>query len=221
MNFKPLLALIGVMLFGAGIVLAISGAQPTQVGTQSRWNGNTSGNVTTEGGNITQVTVSAATLTDRWAAFWGNVSGSIRLGDGSNYVYNWVTATPTGGEVCVSTNGTMTFASLAAATATGINTAFVLGSGSDNATNTFTNATCTVTISQGSVANCANTTTTGGFNTCAITSGGTAKSNHAFCTVVNATGQNYFGQTVNYQIIAPTNNSVNATETYFFYLELS
>jgi len=208
------------MLFGAGIVLAISGAAVT-AGTQSRWSGNTSGNVTTEGGNITQVTISAATLTDRWAAFWGNVSGTIVLGNTTKSVYNWTVTTPSGGDVCVSTNGTMTFTTLSAATATGINTAFALGSAADNATNTFTNATCNISFVQGPVNNTANTTTTGGFNTCAITSGGTAKDNYAFCTALNSTGQNYVGQTVQYQLIVPTNNSVNATETYFFYLEIS
>jgi len=220
MNFKPLLALIGAMLFGAGIVLAISGASPSAA-TQSRWSGNTSGNVTTEGGNITQVTISAATLTDRWAAFWGNVSGTIVLGNTTKSVYNWSVTTPGSGKICVSTGSALAFTSLSAATATGINTAFGLGSAADNATNTFVNQTCNVTIVQGSITNTANTTTTGGFNTCAITSGGTAKDNYAFCTALNSTGQNYVGQTVQYQLIVPTNNSVNATETYFFYLELS
>ena len=73
-----------------------------------RWGGNQSGNLTIAGGNISYADISATTLTARWAAFFGNVSGNILLGDDpSHVVYMWAWNPSDGGIVCASTNSTL------------------------------------------------------------------------------------------------------------------
>lgn len=223
MNTKMLLALFGVMLFGAGLVMAISGAVPTLVADQARWAGNTSGSDVTEGGNISAVNVAGSTLTDRWAAYFGNVSGTILLADSTNAsVYTWAWTSSNGGEVCLSTGPAYVFTSAVAAVPSEIDTAFSLGAASDNATKTFTTTGCTLNFNSiASIINIPDVSTTGGFVTCAIKAGGTAKANHAFCTKINDSGTAYNSASANYQVMVPTEPVVATTETYYFYMELN
>ena len=225
MNLKMILALFGVMLFGAGIVMAIAGATPTQIGDQYRWSGNASSSLTTEGGNITAANVGGVALTDRWAAFFGNISSTIVLGNNSNYVYQWSYSTTTGGEVCLSTNSSYPFAGIRSATVATVpllNSAFTHGVASDNATNTFTTtATCNLQFDGGVAAsNTANVATQGGFNTCMIQNNNATKSNFAFCTAINSSGTNYLTNQANYQVMVPTTPG-SGTATYFFYMVLN
>ena len=223
MKFKTVLALIGVMLFGAGIVLAISGATATQVGNQSRWTGGSSGSITTEGGNISATNVASTSLTDRWAAFFGNVSGSIVLGNDTVYVYQWTYDPTAGGEVCLSTNSALNFAgTLAAAVPATLDTDFGLGTAADDAANTFQGSAGAMNFATSSVSGLPTVATTGGFDTAAFTSGGTgAKSNYAFCTAINSAGKNYKNNDAQYQVIVPTTPGSATTESYYFYMEFN
>jgi len=230
MNIKMILALFGVMLFGAGIVLAISGATPTQI-AQTRWNGSTPGNVTIEGGNISNTNINGTTLTDRWAAFFGNVSGTIILGDNdTTKVYTWSWAAANGGEVCLSTAGAYDFSKSNKTNALDVAVidaaAFGLGVAVDNATNTFTSTNCDLVfnnVNASLTSSTANVTTTGGFNTCLLknTATPTVTGDFAFCTKINNSGQDYKLGSSQYQIMVPTTPTVGATETYFFYMELN
>jgi hypothetical protein len=221
MNYKTILALFGIVLFGTGLAMAISGATPTQVGNQYRWTGQSAANLTTEGGNITAANVSGTFLTDRWAAFFGNVSGTIVLGNNTSNVYSWTYNVSNGGEICLSPATAFSFATPAAAVPATLNTDFNLGSASDNATRTFTTTSCSLTFSTGTVSSLPNVTTTGGFNTCAVTDGSTgAKTNYAFCTAINSTGTNWLTNAAHYQVMVPTEPG-SGTENYYFYMELN
>ncbi|MEM4166114.1 MAG: hypothetical protein QW255_02010 [Candidatus Bilamarchaeaceae archaeon] len=226
---KFLFVFLGLLLLGSGLVMAISNATATRDADLARWGGETSaGSITTEGGNISQVNVSAGTLTDRWAGFFGPVDGYIYLTDAGNattsYLFRWTASAPSGW-ICVSTNNNFPFASAEGTTAAAINSAWNFGSATDNATNTFTLSTCDITfynpsnsISDTATADHAGSST---FETCAIVrTGGTGETDFAFCSAINQAGTNYAGVAADYELIVPTTLG-SETETYYFYAELN
>ncbi|MEM4208368.1 MAG: hypothetical protein QW153_02165 [Candidatus Bilamarchaeaceae archaeon] len=225
---KFLFVFLGLLLLGSGLVMAISNATATRDADLARWGGETSaGSITTEGGNISQVSVSAGTLTDRWAGFFGPVDGYIYLTDADNginsFLFSWTASAPSGW-VCVSTNNNFPFASAVNTTAAAINSAWNFTSATDNATNTFTLSTCNITfynpsnfISYTATADHAGSST---FETCAINSGGTDRADFAFCSAINQAGTNYAGVAADYELIVPTTPG-SETETYYFYAELN
>ncbi len=225
MNFKSILALFGVMLFGAGLVMAISGATVGTEVERGRWAGLTATNVTTEGGNISGVDVTGATLTDRWASFYGNVSGNIRLTDsaGTNNVFAWTWTPASGGEVCLSQDGSFPWASSEATTRAAIDTAFGFTAGSDQAADTYTDTSQTITFNGISTI-----TTTGtalqGTSTFVnrVVGDGTeaAEGDFAFCSEIEA-GTNYNGESANYEVMVPTTDTAGATDSYYFFAELN
>jgi hypothetical protein len=225
MNMRTILALIGVMLFGAGIVMAISGASPTLV-SQTRWAGNAAGSEVTQGGNISIVNVSGTVLTNKWAEYSGNVSGSINLTNGVNNVYSWTWTPATGGVLCTSTGSSVTFGSATTLAAGTIDTDWGFTAGdADSATNTYT-STCTGGLNLGESAVSANTSAAtlqgfSNFKSCAVNDGTAGKAHDAFCSELSNSGVNYNNATVNYEVMVPTNNSGGATETYYFYLQLN
>ncbi len=107
MNPKWIYAIFGIVLL-SGMAFAISGATVETEVERGKWAGNTSGSVTTEGGNVSGVNVSAGVSTEKWASYYGDVVGSIVLADSAaTSVYTWAWATTDGGEVCVSRTRTM------------------------------------------------------------------------------------------------------------------
>ena len=205
----------------SGFAFAITGAT-TSGATQTRWSGSvTAGNVATQGGNITSVNVASTALTSKWASFYGNISGTIVLGNATTSVYSWTYATSNGGEVCVSTNSSEGFASPTNGTTAAIDTAFNTTGSPDNAAGTFNTTCSTLNISTGNMTGfiAARTQGSSTFTTCAGTSGGTAVGNYYFCTNVNSSGTNYIGSSANFELIAPAGAA--AGTTYYFYAQLS
>lgn len=65
------------------------------------------GNVSAFAGNVTYLSVNGFSVTQSWQGYFGNVSGTIQLGDAAgNVLYNWSLAEP-GGQVYASTNSTI------------------------------------------------------------------------------------------------------------------
>lgn len=227
MGYKNLWALIGVLIMGAGIVIAISGATPTWV-SESRWTGGAAGSDVTEGGNITVVNISGTALTDKWASYYGNVTGTIVLGDGSANVYSWAWNQSGGGEICLSTNGSYDFTSLNTATGANVDTVWAFtGTEGDSGANTYKTTDCGLTFSTGTVSNTGNVTLMGSstFNNCVIRSGTVAsgaKGFMAFCTAIQntTTGRSYNNAPANYEIMVPTATG-SGSETYFFFAEFN
>ena len=220
-------------LFGVLLVFGMAFATPFNASAQNqqnltRWTGGATDNVAvTEGGNISSMNLSANTLTDRWAAFFGNLTGSIYLtdlgGKTTNYVYTWTAAASNGGYACASNSSAYDFTTAATATAVGMNTYFNLGAASDNATATFTTNGCTLNFSgQVGIPGVLDAATgygagSGTFSTCAINS---STSSYAFCTAANSTGKNYLGNDANYELMVPTAPGTGLM-TYYFYAELA
>jgi len=228
-----MLAAFAVLLLGS--VFAIEPADPDLTGSvQDRYNFSVTSdnNVTTEGGNVTNVTVSTNASTERWVGFYGNVSGNLLLkkGDLGAALYTW-TWTPAGvGEVCVSTDPAFGWATLAnLASVVGIDTAWnpTVPAAVDNATGTL-NESCNLNINPiGAVTGLgqqtANNAGTYNWETCAVADTGApaAKNDYAFCVNISLGNTPApSNQTAMYQVIAPANATATALETYFFYVEL-
>ncbi|MEM3422345.1 MAG: hypothetical protein QXF86_01685 [Candidatus Bilamarchaeaceae archaeon] len=225
---KFLFVFLGLLLLGSGLVMAISNATAARDADLARWGGQTSaGSIITEGGNISQVNVSAGTLTDRWAGFFGPVNGYIYLTDAGNgttsYLFRWTASAPSGW-VCVSTNNNFPFGSANGATAGDIDTVWGFTGATDSATNTFTSSTCDITFYNPSntISGTANADhgSSSTFETCAIDDGTPGdKASFAFCSAINQAGTNYGGVAADYELIVPTTPG-SETETYYFYAEL-
>ena len=222
---KNTIVVLGVALLMAGVVLAIAGSTFT-FNSETRWAGVASGQDTTEGGNITNGDLGSATLTEKWAAYWGNVSGSIRLWDGTNSVYVWSVGNDSVvGEVCASTNSAFAFSTATSGSGADVDTAWSFtAADTDSATNTLTGAGCALTFTGISTISGSDSVlhTDSNYETCVIDDGATgAETNFAFCGVLNNTGVSFDGTPSQYELMVPTTDTAGADETFFFYLELN
>jgi hypothetical protein len=190
-----------------------------------RYGTNSSGNSTTEGGNISVQNMTASTLTDRWAGMYGNVSGNIYLTDSDSStpspLYSWSVSDPNRLVVCASTNSAYPFSSAGAGTGSDIDTAWSFGAVSDNGSITFNTSTCTLTLIEATISNTGKAVHQGAssFSTC-IAKSGSGKGSLAFCTAINQTGKTYSNQTSKYELIVPTSFGTGIVETYYLYAEL-
>ncbi len=65
--------------------------------TSTRMNTSDAGNTSAYAGNVTELEITATSVTQSWQGYFGNVSGSIQLADISdNVLYNWSLASPEG-----------------------------------------------------------------------------------------------------------------------------
>ena len=196
------------------------------VGTTGRYSYNGSaGNITTEGGNVTNVSLYTNESTDRWAGFYGNVSGNIVLAKSSNttYLYEWPWNPSLGGVVCAST-GPTPLSSIMGATYADIDTAWgFLPTLTDSAANTFNNSNCSQKFGPATIANAyyADTGYSGGFITCAWKAvAAPSKAEMLFCTNITQNGPLAVGGTGDFEMMVPTAYGTSAYETYYFYVNL-
>ncbi len=63
-------------------------------------------------GNVTEINIEGVTATQSWQGYFGNVTGTIQLADGSdNIMYNWSLASPEG-EIYASTSNSISWANV-------------------------------------------------------------------------------------------------------------
>ncbi len=180
----------------------------------------TDSNVSVVAGNITNLDLKTNMSTYRWAGLYGNVSGNIILGDGSNnQLFQW---TAKGRAVYASTAASVTWASVVAEDGSHVATFYNGTSDSDNYANTFTGSEALDSgIVTGVTAPTATTLGgTSGWKTYALYDG----SHVVFAGNVNATGATAYdgSSTINYQMIVPEDGTANdATATsYNMWVEL-
>lgn len=229
-------AFLGVILISlfAGSLYAVQNASVSASANLARWApSNSPGSATTEGGNISNVNLTGTTqLTERWAAFFGNITGgTIVLRDAANTVYTWsYSTTNSSGRVCVSNSSTFPTGTMQAANPVDVNTLWNLGARVDNATNTLTLTGTNWLELSGTQVTCPSTACAvkdnSNFTTVATYNGNSASTNNfAFCTVTNSTGKNFKGESYNYELMVPTVPSGEGVPgpvmTYYFYLEIS
>jgi len=225
----------GIFLGGASAMsgfVNLYGANITNVTDLTRWDpGISAGNLITEGGNISRANITAgARLTDNWAGFIGNISGlGIFLTDNESaasslYLYKWNWSSADGGVICATTNGSMGYMNISGATGADIDSIWGFGSVADNGTETFNGANCSLEFGSLFIygADYADTGQPGGFRTCAYKNApAPAKPNMLFCAPIHQNGTLYNLQTGDYEMIVPTNSSLGATETYYFYININ
>ena len=233
MEMKNLLMATLAVIMGASIVLAMSGAGALTVGATSRWAGETASSESTQGGNITSQNLSTQTQTQKWAEFYGNITGNIVLldtsGNNTSRVFKWAWTSSSGGEVCLTQAQAGNFDVVGTTSASSINSAWSLGSAADNASNTYNLTNCSMNLAGGQVTATADAQIQGysTFHSCALSIGtglSSSKSSYAFCSNISASGKNFNNTTSNYEVlvpISPGSTSGIATETYYFYAELN
>ena len=211
--------LLGILLLGT-LAFAIGGASVSAEVERGKWLGAAAGNATTEGGNVSGVNISGNYSTEKWAAFYGDVSTGIVLADSAGTaVYNW-TYSAESGEVCLSQDANFAWASAALTTGAEVDTAFTFtGTDADSATTTLSE-TCTVDLLEATVSGTAAVTLLSGYQTCALEDTATpTEADLAFCVDI-ASGTNYNTESSDYEIMVPTSDAPGAEETYYFFVEL-
>jgi len=200
-------------------------ANITNKTTLERWGGGGSAdNLECEGGNVTKVELNTESLTDRWAAFYGNILGDIYLIDNvsgiSSYLYHWAWTAADGGAVCASTNSSLLVVNVSGGKGSDVDNAWGFTGMTDSGSNTFKGLGCDIKLSAINITNAeyADTGSPGGFRTCTLKMTSIpAKDEMLFCTRINETGTAYNGDPANYELIVPTASGMNVLEVYYLY----
>jgi hypothetical protein len=219
---------IAFVVLACGTAFAIDNATATEI-DQNKFTGTgTAGNITTEGGNVSQLNIGTNISTEKWAGMYGNVSGQIVLSEAANspYMYSWVYDVANGGTVCASKSSVPVWVGLTAALKDSIDSVWVFpGGDADSANRTMTDAGASVVINGAATPVSANVSTVGGWNTVAVrnmtgTSANT-EPDFAFCVNINGAGTAFTGSNADFQLMVPTTETALAVEQYFFFVELS
>ena len=213
------------LLLLAGLAFAIQPAEDWNVGDIGRYTQVGQATFTTMGGNVTELNLSSNISTAKWAGFWGNVSGEIVLAPNNvDMFYTWAWDSTDGGEVCAVTGPTFSWFAVQPATGGDVDWMWFFDPDDTDSGNNTLSSTCEAEVA-GIYIPATNCTTTGSgvLETFVIADMGMplVKSDLAFC--VNITGNTalFNGQTGDYELLTPTNETAGSTETYYFWLELN
>lgn len=101
------------MLSATAVIGAPTGPTNIASGPSSRYDLNDGGyQVDAYAGNVTELNINATTITQGWQGYYGNVLGTIVLGDSSNKtLYDWSLTTPSG-EIYASRASSITWTSI-------------------------------------------------------------------------------------------------------------
>jgi len=228
-------ALLGFILLGSGLAMAYPiNASIDSSYNYTRWAAvGAADSFDTEGGNISEVNVSAsAQLTDRWAGLFGIITPSEivlkeELDSAGVHLYNW--SQILNGEICVSIAPGFDFSQIKETTEEELSIFWNFGAVADNVTNTYTGSDCAlvftgITATDTNNADYIDHMGSSSFLTCVFedtTTGPESQNDFAFCTEINDSGTNYKGNAVDYELMVPTDDGVDATETYYFFVEIN
>ena len=222
--FLSALMVLSIFAMAAVPVSAGPGTTSASEGDNTNPGPTASAAVSTEGGKITEVNLTADSYTERWAGFYGNVTGTISLGDGSADLYQWTWTPADEGEVIASTASSgITWASLVNGAAADVDTRWGFSTGSDQAADAFGD-TLTFTIGDQTMTNAPSTATLGAgtWETAIVNDGATAaKTDFLFVVNIDNDASAFNSEIHDFEMIVPTNDEIDATENYYFYVELS
>lgn len=78
-------------------IAAPVGPSSANIGSSSRYSAINAANISAVAGNVTELNFNANTITNTWQGYFGNVTGTIVLGNSNNQsLYNWNLSSPTG-----------------------------------------------------------------------------------------------------------------------------
>ncbi len=198
------------------LCLAQQGADISE-GDTSRISETSAGSDTAEGGNVTQLNLSVIISTSKWQGYYGNVTGALALGSGSDYFYNFSNSVVDA--VYASQNESFDFTAIEQAAAADVDTqwGYTTATDSDQAADIFTGTTSVGGVSAPSaelepVGN--------GWNSTIFDCGSNDdKSYFAFGVNVQDAGNGCFdGTTCQYELIVPADGA--SSELYYFFLSI-
>ncbi len=223
--FSVLAFVLGALLVASMAAAAPGGATVT-AGTAESISAPSAGSVNAQGGNVQEVNISGYTITDKWAGFFGQVSGDVRLGDSAGDIfYKWTVDDPTGSVIYAVVNGTVndwSSTNIVPLYASDSIMPSFLKTGADSFNNTFTNQG-TFNSSSLTINNVNYTTTWEGgsqgtdFKTYALKASNEGKMIFAAKAVSDKTGFN--GKAVDYQVLVGLTSETTQVPVYF-YMEL-
>lgn len=182
------------------------------------------GGVVTQGRNVTHINITRNASTLKWAGFFGQTFGSLRLGLNADVFFSFSSVTPQ--SVYASQNSNFPFGNISATTTTEVNIAFGFNDSdaNDRAQNAFTDTATVGNIASVPVAILRNNANAiifypGIFDT----TNNASQSLFAFGVNVNADVTDFRGGTSDYELLVPvalTGTGGAGTATYFFYMDL-
>ncbi|HLP79576.1 MAG TPA: hypothetical protein VK158_03005 [Acidobacteriota bacterium] len=221
-RYKAILALLLVAVLSITAVAFAAVGDPTGSNAtyqqSERGTGTSAQQINISGGNVTAVNITALAITDRWAGFYGNISGDVRLADSTgNLFYQWTTLLITD-SVVYATNGTVSDWSGLNATNIGDLPSYVQTNSADGYYRTFTQQEA-FTTSVRSIPSVNYTVSyknnvSGDLKTYSMKTDNNVTLVWAGKAIEDDTG--FDGTTVDFQILVPA----RTVQAYYFYLEL-
>ena len=189
-----------------------------------------------QAGNVTEINLNANAITQTWQGYFGNITGTIVLGDSNNKTfYDWSLASPNGEIYATRKSSTPVWASIACASQTQVeaeDTALSADStDADSVNNTFSNSTAFSTFFVGTAAinqssqNCWATHT---YNDTGAQSTDFAEvllydsADIVYTGLLSQDQMGFDGRTHDFQMLVGENGHAgdSSTTPYYFYLEL-
>ena len=106
------------VLIVASVMAAPTGPSTITTLGSSRYSTSSAANVSAVAGNVTELNFAANTITQTWQGYFGNITGTIVLGNSNNKsMYNWNISSPSGEVYATRASAVPTWASVVCATA--------------------------------------------------------------------------------------------------------
>jgi len=227
--------LIGILNICLVVALPTGPSTITPIGS-SRYPVTIASNISAIAGNLTEVNFESNTVTNTWQGYFGNISGSIKLGDSNNNTfYDWTSASPNGEIYATRSASTPAWASVSCAnqaqltsedTALGVNQVF----DQDSVNRTFLNTTSfdaffVSNININSTQNCravnlynSSVTSSTDFQEVLLHDG----SAMIYTALIKQDANGFDGRTHDFEMLVGENGHLGDTTStpYYFYVEL-
>jgi len=231
------LLVLGSAAFAVDKSTAVSGASLT-VGSSNKFTSTNPGSTGAQGGNVTFLNVTTTKSTVKWAGFLGRVSAALKLGFGTDVLYDFGNSNSSQIKtVFASPDSGFNFGNLVNATTAAVDSAWGNPQGHvDSATNTFTVSDQTVaqvsnvkavglnsyTAGNGTSGNATLSAQVYNSSIFADTAAPASTLDFAFGTKVVLDQRDFRNQSVvDYELVVPVNTTgLGGVQTYFFFLDV-
>ena len=225
-----LMIVLGLLYAGITSVFGVQGATDLSVGGSSRANFSNASTQSTavQAGNVTELNITGAAITDHWAGFYGEITGSITLenSDG-NVFYNWTGLNTVEGEVFASNDSSVGWAGIKCASQAEIGsleTALgIAPSDADRVNQTYTSShpDFNVSVTQLSGCNATNAYINTGQDATTFYQVllSDTEGDIVFTTLINDTTTGFDGNTHDFELLVGESETAGTTQLYF-YIEL-
>ncbi|MBU0470148.1 MAG: hypothetical protein KJ984_01605 [Nanoarchaeota archaeon] len=234
-NKKGLVLLISAMMLLSLLPLAlavdiedaVAGAGVSK-GTSDTFNETTSQTDAAQGGNVTELNLTSAASTTKWAGYYGQVTASLSLGIANAALFSFGdVANDQVKSVFATQNATLNFGNLVTGTSAGVDSVWSFTTTDvDSATLSHLNATTVsgISITEAAALNSytdVGISTAGVYNSSILSDGSVgAKGNFAFGVAVTPNQRDFSNSTViDYELVVPIGDGATL-ETYYFFMDI-